>query len=124
MSTESPFYPVNLETNIYSVNEETPEYFSMLPTPRISPETTSAPTIELGYPNTTTTEVDATVKRKFPLLVPYARPLEREEGTLIEALVLIDITVVVAIVIAEFCGGLWLRPLSHGLFSLRALCIR
>ena len=40
------------------------------------------------------------------------------EGTLIEALVLIDITVVAAVVIAEFCGELWLHPLSQGLFYL------
>ena len=43
-----------------------------------------------------------------------------------KTLILIDYTVLVTIMIAivvvivgEFCGGLWLRPLSQDLFSVR-----
>ena len=50
----------------------------------------------------------------------------RRRDSNIEALILIGVTVVLAIVIAivvimmvKFCGGLWLRPLSQDLFSPR-----
>ena len=63
---------------------------------------------------------------KWKVLLPNSRLLKRGRDSNVEPLVLINIIVVVAIVIAsviilmgEFCGGPWLRPLSQDLFSAR-----
>ena len=55
-----------------------------------------------------------------------SRPLKRRKDSNVGPLVRISIIVVVAIVIVivvvlmgEFCGGLWLHPLSQDLFSAR-----
>ena len=58
--------------------------------------------------------------------LPNSRPLKRRRDSNIEPLVLINIIVMVAtvevivvVLMGEFCGGLWLRPLSQDLFSPR-----
>ena len=68
------------------------------------------------------TQVDAIMNMRGPIIKFLAL---RKRGSDIEALVLIGVTVVLAIIAAvvimrvEFCGGLWLRPLSLDLFSPR-----
>ena len=74
-------------------------------------------------------QVNAIVKTKG-LITKLETPRKRDSN--IEALVLlvIGVTAVLAIAIAivilmvEFCGGLWLRPLSQDLFSARVTCSR
>jgi len=71
------------------------------------------------------TQVDAIIEMKGPITKFLVL---RKRGSNIEALLLIGVTVVLAIVIAivvvEFCGGLWLRPLSQDLFSSRVPVVR
>jgi len=65
---------------------------------------------------------------KSKVLLLNARLLQRRKDSNIEVLILIGITgaavIVIAIVVVmmgEFCGGLWLRPLSQDLFWARVL---
>ena len=86
---------------------------SLVLAPRISSWATSSTTIPHhthNYRNTTMTQVDAIVNMKGPI-TKFQAPRKKDSD--IEALVLIGITVVLAIVIAivfimmvEFCGGL------------------
>lgn len=94
--------------------------------PRISAESTTATTIppSLNYPNCAITRINTTVKIKKTLL-PNTRPLDKERDSYIEALVLIDITVLAAIVIAivavtigEFLRGIAVTPVVSGLILI------
>ena len=58
-------------------------------------------------------------------IAEFRAPRGRDSNIEALVLLLIGVTVVLAIAIAivvimvEFCGGLWLRPLSQDLFSAR-----
>ena len=97
---------------------------------RISPETTGATIIPHSTQLSQYHNGSNWCQSKRKVSLPNSGPLKRGRDSNIEPLVLINIIVVVAIakvivvvLMGQFCGELWLRPLSQDLFSPRVLLV-